>query len=589
MPVDFHRSCFFVSDAIDGAKPLHKRKKGMRQRSRHARKAKLKALVTEAQIWTLASSLSSELISSDATCSVEMEAITKLTLGAAVEEDFIRTATRKLGLHVLASNEMGGFGGGPHHAGRFSGFKSSPSFHGNQLEMISDGRRPSEDALAELKRLCPEFFERYPGQLTWSDMKSLAKSFPIFEDGGYTWSFRKYVRDWQLWWAECLHGMVGTGTWDRKQFQQLRRKLSFRQLSTLEKIDALGLEHKDHLVVRASSVADGPRVVAYITMDNVITLYDLFWKCKIQTLKQIPMVANSTDIRAFTDSRVSTLIHEATHSFSSIHSRDVTIKLTAAEIRLVSFKVNETNSCTAYGTEAVFLLAQHSTENDDKGAEENADSWAVMCTLRTLQWMYPEFAFLPNLQAWSETRSWEVKRRPELLHHCSLFDCMRHEAAGSILDLPGYDATKDLWGRDTDKKRPKSMDELLGVLVDLARYEEYEQHEKRLEWLRQAARERIKAKKQPRSKRLGLQEGYGQPAQTPQGRQAPSEVSKNSTISRTGQTDEQVQWKYFQQRQKKRNHQRIEKVRTKSRKHARDIKTDTIAAALVVDGGETIP
>ena len=585
MPIEFQRSCFFAADAIDGNKPLHERKKGMRKRLRRARKDRFTVIAVEAQIWTLASSLPFELVSEDAEYYAEMEAIAKLTLGSAVNEDFIQAATRKLGLHVLAPNHTVSL------TNRAPSTKDIPiveppdALDDEQVVMLTNGYRPAEEALAKLRELCPDFFECYPRVRTWSDMKWLAKLYSVHTEGKVPASFRKRIRDAQVWWTECVEGSVGHLPLDHKQAKQLRRKLNSRQFLTLGKkeVKALALDEKDQLVVRASAAPSEAGFILDITTDNIITLYNPFWECKAHTLKEIPIVANTTDIRSFCDNRISSLIHEAMHSHCSIHARDVTIKLTPAERQLGPFQVNDMNCCKTYGIRLVFLLAQHSTENDDREAEENAESWSTMCGLRTLQVVYPEYSFLPNMQAWFDARSWGVKRREEPLHHCSLFDCMRHEDAGSILDLPGYDATKDTWGDQTGKKRPKDMNELLKVLVDLARREEQQEYERRLEWLRQATSERMKAKHQPRAKRLGLRQAKERTIQATQVKQAPDQLSSTSIRSSKSETFKQMHGRYLQQKQKRWNHKRIEKVRTRSRLHDRKIKTDMIAGVLAVD------
>ena len=81
----------------------------------------------------------------------------------------------------------------------------------------------------------------------------------------------------------------------------------------------------------------------------------------------------------------------------------------------------------------MFMLGAQSTLWENNDAEDSADQWATFSRLRLLTLVYPELDFM---------RSWKVQR-DVLLHHCSIFDCLRHPDAGSIKDLAEHDCTKD--------------------------------------------------------------------------------------------------------------------------------------------------
>ena len=85
-------------------------------------------------------------------------------------------------------------------------------------------------------------------------------------------------------------------------------------------------------------------------------------------------------------------------------------------------------------------------------AEENADSWAIYAFLYNMTIAYPEFDFLSGDH---------ITRREQLLHHCSLLDCLRTSEAGSIRDLPGYNAEQDVWRKEHSEETPRFQDMLL--------------------------------------------------------------------------------------------------------------------------------
>lgn len=116
----------------------------------------------------------------------------------------------------------------------------------------------------------------------------------------------------------------------------------------------------------------------------------------------------------------------------------------------------------AYAFERCHILAQLDNTHGTSRAEENADSWALLAALSSLVLLYPEYDFLV------EGNQVRLRQDGALLHHCSAFDCLRHEAMGSVVDLPGYQADKDLWRqRKPGIARPKTVQHCNEFLEEL--------------------------------------------------------------------------------------------------------------------------
>lgn len=120
----------------------------------------------------------------------------------------------------------------------------------------------------------------------------------------------------------------------------------------------------------------------------------------------------------------------------------------------------------AYGLESCLALARRDLYYNTNKAEDNADSWSIYFMLRMIVLAYPELDIMeayrtPDLFAARDRR---VRQREYLLHHCTLFQVLRHPDAGNIWDLPDYDPSKDTWGPDTGRERPQTTTELVEIL-----------------------------------------------------------------------------------------------------------------------------
>lgn len=137
----------------------------------------------------------------------------------------------------------------------------------------------------------------------------------------------------------------------------------------------------------------------------------------------------------------------------------------------------------AYGLRACIDLPSQGNHVHINMAEDNAESWSLLCVFRVLMFAYPDLDFQAAYDedytpTWDE---WKIYPRSTLLHHCTLFEYLRHpdmKPYRSITEHPDYDAQKDAWAAHTGRKRPKSGKELLRVVDGIVKQRLKEEDEK---------------------------------------------------------------------------------------------------------------
>lgn len=112
-------------------------------------------------------------------------------------------------------------------------------------------------------------------------------------------------------------------------------------------------------------------------------------------------------------------------------------------------------SMRAYSVHICKILGVQDVLYGTNRAEDNYDSWSLCTVLKQLTLANPEYDVV------SERK---VVRRRKLLHHCTLFNCMRPKNALPIQDLSAYGARQDLWARRHGGWTPGNAKELLKAL-----------------------------------------------------------------------------------------------------------------------------
>lgn len=201
---------------------------------------------------------------------------------------------------------------------------------------------------------------------------------------------------------------------------------------------------------------------------NVISFCPPFFEAsRPQSLTDVELIPGITKLEKLFQSQTKTCLHECFHTDSVLGAsdqrpfknneplppeiyRDFCDKLRFKAPEIYRYK----------GFYHSLLLQYLDTERGSHMAEDDAETWALYTVSRAALLVYPEYHF--NIL---QCRS--VKRRKQLLHHCSAFDCLRHPSAGSICDLPDYRPAKDFWATSGGKKRAKNVKELLEMISEL--------------------------------------------------------------------------------------------------------------------------
>lgn len=224
----------------------------------------------------------------------------------------------------------------------------------------------------------------------------------------------------------------------------------------------------DFIVVCAYNHADGDAVATMTPFRNVLELYPCFFSDQYaSSLKDVHLMPEVTDVR-YSASRIQVLVHEVMHSRSSIHGKPTSAdaqepansfpaakdhcvdyteediqhsdqRFLYREITGYSYTLEQhlvdprtvnpgtsqprsgTTSIVGYGLEACQKMAHSKNASDINNAQDNADTWATYNELWIILLAYPEFDCMDS--------SFKVKTRDRLVHHCSLYNCMRHSDA----------------------------------------------------------------------------------------------------------------------------------------------------------------
>jgi len=377
-------------------------------------------------------------------------------------------------------------------------------FPDEELKRLSDHRLVPSWVLVTLEIECAEFCATYPDARTWRDMQLHAdERFRIFDE-----PLRDYLHNVQL---DVAETDLGLPYWDDEsplKEKEIYSKLRSPNKKKLFSFPEMHFVDHDFIVVCASNHADGDTAAAMTPFRNVLELYPCFFSDQYaNSLKDVHLMPEVTDMR-YSANRVQTLMHEVMHSRSSIHGkptsanaqeptnsfpaakdncvdyteediqhsnqrfllRETTWRSHTLEQNLVDRRAvnpgasqprSDTTSIMGYGLEACLKMALSKNASDINNAQNNADTWATYGELWIILLAYPEFDCMAS--------SFKVKTRDRLIHHCSLYNCMRHPDAPSIWELSGYDPSKDSWAEHTGKKRPANVTELLAIVDGLVK------------------------------------------------------------------------------------------------------------------------
>lgn len=483
MVVVFQQSCFEIPlNASDWPRVRYPTKKVPKKRLVEQRKRLWQDVVDETRVWSLAAALPLDCYapSPQSRFHEEMHDIAKLIFGPQVEERKIRAVFGRIGLDLLASSE--------------EAVDNRPELSLEEIQLISSDwhvphavkRKLFEASLNEEDYW---FFET--SGLTWGGLYKYAEDYQVIVSSimckqSTRRSSKKAARsrltgvlpELQNQWVRRELGlsMSDTFTYEaRERFERWTRHRKGDAWHCLTDIKALNLGTRDVCAVRAfpKQPFDGSRSFRMADMyqeGNLMTLYpDVLCRAKHGSITDFMTGPNLHDRRKWRGNLPETIIHELTHSGSLLHNTD-------ADMNVRSDRLGRSNSPRhllelegrrdsgqfqwlyekAYGDELAFTLGARDAVNGSNSAEDSADQWAIFSRIRLLTLMYPELDFMSN-------RTFQ-QRHFHLLHHCTLFDCLRPPSIGSTRDLGCYNPDKDPWR----EWQVKDTEELLLILAHLA-------------------------------------------------------------------------------------------------------------------------
>lgn len=351
---------------------------------------------------------------------------------------------------------------------------ADPQLSDDDAIRISDNDAPPEAALRFYRAVFPELFQKSTDLRTWIELKYVAAKTDVQRN---SIALDKHLANDQALWTRQRLGLR-IGIVDSNVQNALEQDLmdgSHKNAKELAKKHDLA--QKSAILVECISEAVGMRG-ATLGNQNVLSLYPLFFESCTD-----PLITSFTPsglpVRN-TQARPSILIHEMTHSGSSISTTDTKIttmfRLTPEEVERDSQTISNTPMLANgyYGWSCLDLVAwdkQHATQY----AEGNADNWAMLCNSYMLHLAYPEYDFPPGVRTLASFPGEDGyvsqmlgSRREVLRHHSSLLDILRHPDVPLIRDLPGYDKGRDpYWSESagwTDV--PKTREDLLRLLIN---------------------------------------------------------------------------------------------------------------------------
>ncbi|KAK5939739.1 hypothetical protein PMZ80_008121 [Knufia obscura] len=430
MGIACQQSCYLVPDS-KVKNPTKKLKKSTLRKLVRRRRKQMDAVLEETRLWALSVLVPHHIVSEEPEFCNELRRITTLLFGERIDEQKIKCAFRKIGCHILL----------PGLSNLDVGETYPQVVPEEQLLRASEDQYVLSRTITTLDEDCPEFRVQFPDARTWKDMKRHAgPQFTIYGEPLLDW-LRVAQRDT----AAAALGLpcVDQFREPHKIYSKLRspNPQQLNEASTTK----LDFSNADFIAVRALPKEDGT-VIASMWDYNVMDLLPAFYADDhVDSVRDLRLVPDVTDVRDLS-SREETIIHEITHSESSISTDDHYSEYTdeelqssgeaylikhcpedvtnsgqsSTEVPISDAKPDlttaRTNSIMGYGLEGCLKLARRDDADGTTKAEDNADSWALFDMMCGLLLANPELDCMDS--------SFKVKRRKNIAHSCSLYQCM---------------------------------------------------------------------------------------------------------------------------------------------------------------------
>lgn len=319
MGIACQQSCYLVPDS-KVKNPTKKLKKSTLRKLVRRRRKQMDAVLEETRLWALSVLVPHHIVSEEPEFCNELRRITTLLFGERIDEQKIKCrspshpshpinllpgAFRKIGCHILL----------PGLSNLDVGETYPQVVPEEQLLRASEDQYVLSRTITTLDEDCPEFRVQFPDARTWKDMKRHADpQFTIYGEPLLDW-LRVAQRDT----AAAALGLpcVDQFREPHKIYSKLRspNPQQLNEASTTK----LDFSNADFIAVRALPKEDGT-VIASMWDYNVMDLLPAFYADDhVDSVRDLRLVPDVTDVRDLS-SREETIIHEITHSESSISS-----------------------------------------------------------------------------------------------------------------------------------------------------------------------------------------------------------------------------------------------------------------------------
>lgn len=472
MGILFHKLCYTLADPkskrLQKQRELQKKKTSgnVKTKLKARRKSQFDSLVNEARIWMYAMSTPAEYIcNNDPDIHWDLARIygeiRRALLGRKMRKEKVARVCGRIARNILVpglENSDDPCLGSPYYP-----VAPSPV----EMQNFLLDKRIKAGLLLNIWDGCPDFKRDHPNVRHWGEALRVTQP-----PNSYTFeneSLRTFLEEEMVRQTPMMLGLpTQTVKWSYRMRDEMLAQIRSKRIPRKDELRFF--KDMDFIVVLPvyEEHAKGKCVMASMSpLHNILRLYpSYFSEGRHKSLRDIP-VEDGMDFEVIGNCCVRFFLHEITHARSVLETCDHEFEYVPGQYDLLNLggnlhkpPLNPTQDpvfaggiYSAYGLDGCLALARRDTLlGHVNKAEDNADSWSYYFMLKTLVLVYPELDFMEAVRT-NRMRpvTRHVRKRSTLLHHCTLFDVLRHRNAGSIRNLPGYDSSKDCFsGYDRD-------------------------------------------------------------------------------------------------------------------------------------------
>lgn len=470
MGILFQKSCFLYPDATHKIVDPGKVKKRSTRALRRRRRQQLNGIVDEARAWMYAILLPTSIIANG-------DATTKRHL----DDEFARLTTKVLGnnidhnkvdniCHKIANNILV-----PGIANIPSGSTHPSLVTSDMIKNLLDDRHIKAEYLEKIYDHCQGFKQQNLNARSWFEFRQAAGHYMY--DGE---PLKDHLDEWQEHMTRVEFGIPCTRDWSQDEKKAINKRIQSTDPIALDGLSTAA--GRDLILVRfGGRKPPGPTAAAELdTVSNVLTLFPGFFDHDVPDGMSGVQMKEGEDSLHRIHSNVLAFLHELTHSrdvlltqdHDFIYPGDNPVDHIPEPFRRPT-PGGAWNEYRAYGLESSLGLVRRDIPDNLNKAEDNADNWAFYFALRVLMLAYPELDILRALETPSKdfTPSRTVYERKDWLHHCTLFNVLRHSDYDDFRRDAGraeyYDDSKDWCMQEGNVRSPKTMEILLKTLRNI--------------------------------------------------------------------------------------------------------------------------